>query len=183
VAEVAACDNRDGGRVAQWGWLGFLPNNDGQRWQAVPATDGWTRIQSVLTGSRDLDVSRCAGGTSDNLVVNTRNDASCQEFRFEPVGSVLLVDQDTTSTVLGGRQWRFTSVGGAEYTITDAVTGRLLGAAACHGHGTDELRILGSADRTCQRSTHWTLVPRTDGSWTLTLTGTAITKTVKLVIP
>src|SRR5439155_7544762 len=34
VAEVAACDNRDGGRVAQWGWLGFLPNNDCQRWRA-----------------------------------------------------------------------------------------------------------------------------------------------------
>jgi hypothetical protein len=87
IAEVAACGNVDGGRVAQWGWIGFLPNNDCQRWQAEPTADGWTRIRSVLPGSRVLDVSRCSGGATDNIVINPRNDASCQEFRLEPVGA------------------------------------------------------------------------------------------------
>jgi hypothetical protein len=158
VAEVAGCDNRDGGRVAQWGWIGFLPNNDCQRWQAQPTTDGWTRIQSVLTGSRVLDVARCAGGTTDAIVVNSPSDASCQEFRFQPVGPVLLVDPDAPTDC---RPWRFTWAGGAEYTITDA-SGRPFGGAA---------------------GAHWTLVPRTDGMWTLSRAGTSITKTVKMLIP
>lgn len=158
IAEVAACDNRDGGRVAQWGWIGFLPNNDCQRWQSQPTTNGWTRIQSVLAGSRVLDVARCAGGAGDNIVVNSRADASCQEFRFQPVGPVLLVDQNAQPS---RRAWRFTWAGGAEYTITDAASGRPFGGT----------------------SGHWTLVPRTDGMWTLARVGTSITKTVQVLIP
>jgi hypothetical protein len=162
IAEVAACNNVDGGRVAQWGWLGFLPNNDCQRWQAAPTADGWTRLRSVLPGTRVIDVSRCAGGTGDTLVVNTQNDASCQEFRFEPVGPVLLVDQDATPSGRSHRQWVFTPAGGAEYTISDARTGHRLGRGV---------------------HTHWTLVPRTDGAWTLALVGTSLTRTVRLLIP
>jgi len=158
IAEVAACDNRDGGRVAQWGWIGFLPNNDCQRWQSQPTDNGWTRIQSVLTGSRVFDVARCADGVGDTIVINSRADASCQEFRFQPVGPVLLIDQEARPS---RRQWRFTWAGGAEYTITDAASGRPFGGAAGH----------------------WTLVPRTDGRWTLARAGTSITKTVKVLIP
>jgi hypothetical protein len=175
IAEVAACNNVDGGRVAQWGWIGFLPNNDCQRWRAQPTADGWTRIQSVLPGSRVVDVSRCAGGTADTLVVNAAGTTSCQEFRFEPVGPVLLVDQGGS---FGARRWRFMSAGGAEYTIMDAGSGRLLGAAA-----DGVVRTFGPADRDCEPSTRWTLVPRTDGAWTLSLTGTAITRVVRVLLP
>jgi hypothetical protein len=200
VAEVAACNNVDGGRVAQWGWIGFLPNNDCQRWQAAPTADGWTRIRSVLPGSRVLDVSRCAGGATDNLVINTAGGSSCQEFRFEPVGRVLLIDQDTSSTVLGGatcppggvvgrtrppsacRQWHFTPAGGAQYTVSDAATGRLLGTSTCDGGG-DRLRLLGPHAGRCVRWTHWTLVPGLDGTWSLTLVGAPIARTVRLLLP
>jgi arabinan endo-1,5-alpha-L-arabinosidase len=189
IAEIAACDNRDGGRVAQWGWIGFLPNNDCQRWRSQPGANGWTRIQSVLTGSRVLDVARCAGGPNDAIVVNSRSDASCQEFRFQPIGPVLLVDaqdadsqdtdsqdarsrdadsQDARSRDAGSqdgrssrRTWRFAWAGGAEYTITDTANGRPFGGAPGR----------------------WTLVPRTDGMWTLARVGTPITKTVKVLIP
>jgi arabinan endo-1,5-alpha-L-arabinosidase len=154
---VAGCDNRDGGRVAQWGWIGFLPNNDCQRWQSAPTAGGWTRIRSVLPGARVWDVSRCAGGTTDDIVVNTQGGASCQEFRFEPVGPVLLVDPNA-SPASARRRWRFTSVGGAEYTIADAVTGHRLG-------------------------TRWTLVPDNDGTWTLAEVGTSVTRTVRLLNP
>ncbi|MBO0870113.1 MAG: family 43 glycosylhydrolase [Micromonosporaceae bacterium] len=181
IIEVAACVNVDGGRTQEWGWIGFLPNNDCQRWQAEPTTDGWTRIRTILPGARVLDVARCAGGTTDNVVINQRSDASCQQFRLAPVGPVLLIDEDTTSTALGGpgcppggviadtssstvecRQWRFTSAGGAEYTITDARTGHPLAVGAF---------------------THWTLVPRTDGAWNLALVGTTVAHVVKVLIP
>jgi arabinan endo-1,5-alpha-L-arabinosidase len=168
VAEVAACDNRDGGRVAQWGWIGFLPNNDCQRWTAVPTAGGWTTVQSVLTGSRVMDVSRCAGGADDTIDVRTRTAALCQEFRFEPAGPVLLVDQDPSSGPLAGpvagsarRQWRFTSAGGAAYAVTDVATGRPLGSP----------------------SARWTLLPRNDGSWNLSLVGTSVTRIVRVLIP
>jgi arabinan endo-1,5-alpha-L-arabinosidase len=203
IAEVAACGNADGGRVAQWGWLGFLPNNDCQRWQTEPTADGWTRIRSILPASRVLDVSRCAGGATDNIVINPRNDASCQEFRLAPVGPVLLIDQDATSSVLGGpdcpplgvivdparsrvdcRQWRFTSAGGAEYTITDAVTGHRLGIRTCDPGAVDQRpRLLDPADHDCPQSTDWTLVPRTDGTWSLALVGSTVSRTVKVLLP
>ena len=204
VAEVAACDNVDGGPVAQWGWLGFLASNDCQRWQAVPAADGWTRLQSVLPGSRVMDVSRCSGGTTDAIVIEPANNASCQLFRLAPVGAVLLIDQRAaTPTVLGGpacppggvvdpgappascRQWRFTSAGGADYTIADAVTGRLLGATSCGRRSAPvgPARVLDAARRGCQNRTRWTLTPGTDGTWTLALSGTAVTTTVSLLLP
>jgi arabinan endo-1,5-alpha-L-arabinosidase len=203
IAEVAACGNTDGGRVAQWGWIGFLPNNDCQRWQAEPSADGWTRIRTVLPGSRVLDVSRCAGGTTENIVIEPVGDASCQEFRLAPVGPVLLIEAGAAPSVLGGpacppggvlgpaparvacRQWRFTSVGGAEYAVTDAATGRPLGAAACGGAGDQGLRILGPDDRGCRWSARWTLVPRTDGTWTLALAlaGTPLRRIVRVLIP
>jgi hypothetical protein len=198
VAEVAACDNRDGGNVAQWGWIGFLPNNDCQRWTSVPTSDGWTTIQSVLPGSRVLDVASCA----DDVVIRTRTPGLCQEFRFEPVGPVLLVDQDPAMSILSGRdctpawtagrtssqagcqEWRFTSAGGAEYTIANATTGLLLGSAQCdQPSAATQLRLLGHGDRQCGQLTRWTLLPRNDGTWSLALVGTPITRIVRMLIP
>ena len=203
VAEVAACNNVDGGAVAQWGWIGFLANNDCQRWQATAAGDGWTSLHSVLPGTRAMDVSRCAGGATDNIVINPSGTASCQLFRLAPVGAVLLIDQQaTTPTVLGGpacppggvvdqgappaacRQWRFTSAGGAQYSIADAATGRLLGARSCGGADPGGLvRLLDHARRGCQDWARWTLVPGTDGIWRLALWGTDVAKTVSLLLP
>ncbi|HEX6471687.1 MAG TPA: family 43 glycosylhydrolase [Streptosporangiaceae bacterium] len=183
IGEVHACDNFDGGAVAQWGWIGFLGNNDCQRWVAAPTSAGWTKIQSILPGSRVWDVSRCVGGTATNIVVNTRT-ASCQEYRFEPVGPVLLIDQDTTSH-LTGRQWRFTSVGGAEYTISPAGSDRVLAAVACDATSTPTLGVF-ERDRhatPCRQSAHWTLLPNNDGTWKLSLVGTSVVKNVKLELP
>jgi arabinan endo-1,5-alpha-L-arabinosidase len=196
VIEVAACANMDGGRVAQWGWIGFLPSNDCQRWRAAPPPAGWTRLQTVLPGSRALDVARCAGGSTDYLVVESPKDGACQQFRFEPVGSVLMVHQGPAPGVLchdtsgwpplgaACPRWRFTSAGGAEYTITEALTGLPLGVTDCPRDiaGTQP-RLLPAADRACRRWTRWTLVPGSDGTWILTLVGTPITRTVALELP
>ena len=50
VAEVAACVNADGARVAQWGWL----NNDCQKFRVVATDDGWSRVENRIAG-RVLD--------------------------------------------------------------------------------------------------------------------------------
>jgi hypothetical protein len=200
VGEDHACENFDGGPVALWGWIAFLGNNDCQRWQAVSDAGGWVKIQSILTGSRVFDVSRCAGGGTDDVVVNTASAATCQDFRFEPVGAVLLIDQKNALSILDGprcpaygvvanspvrpacRQWRFTSVAGAEYTIADVDTGRLLGTSSCPASGKGQLRIL--RQRTgCQESSDWTITPNGDGTWTLSLIATPITENVKLLNP
>jgi arabinan endo-1,5-alpha-L-arabinosidase len=202
IGEVHACENFDGGAVAQWGWIGFLENNDCQRWVAAPTSAGWTKIQSILTGSRVWDVSQCTGGTTTNIVVNTRGTVSCQEYRFEPVGPVLLIDQDTNSTLLGGpgcprggvltgfsarphcRQWRFTSVGGAEYTISPVNSNRVLAAVVC-ANNTPRLGVFKRSRQAmpCRQSAHWTLLPGNDGTWKLSLVGTSVVKNVKLELP
>ena len=202
IAEVAACNNVDGGRVAQWGWIGFLASNDCQRWTAAPTSGGWTKIQSILTGSRVWDVSACISGTTSDIVVNTQAATSCQEYRFEPDGPVLLIDQDTTSTLLGGpgcpaggvlttfrsqpkcQQWRFTSAGGAQYTISAVGSDKLLAAVTC-GSGTPALAMVkfGAQATKCHESTNWTLLPTNDGTWNLSLVGTSVTKTVTLELP
>jgi arabinan endo-1,5-alpha-L-arabinosidase len=203
IGEVHACNNFDGGAVAQWGWIGFLGNNDCQRWVAAPSSGGWTKIQSILTGSRVWDVSRCTGGTTANIVVNTQGTTSCQEFRFEPVGAVLLIGQDATPPLAGGpdcppggvltkfparphcRQWRFTPVGGAEYTISPADSDRVLAAAVCGADGTPALGVFerNGPAKPCRRLAHWTLLPNNDGTWKLSLVGTPVVKNVKLELP
>jgi arabinan endo-1,5-alpha-L-arabinosidase len=203
IGEVHACDNFDGGAVAQWGWIGFLGDNDCQRWVAAPTSAGWTKIQSVLTGSRVWDVSQCAGGTTTNIVVNTQGTTSCQEYRFGPAGPVLLLDQDPTSTLLGGpgcppggvltgfsarphcRQWRFTSVGGAEYTVSPAGSDHVLAAVVCNAGSTPALGLFERNRRAtpCRRPARWTLLPGNDGTWKLSLVGTSVVKNVKLELP
>jgi hypothetical protein len=204
IAEVSACDNRDGGRVAQWGWIGFLPNNDCQRWTVAPAADGWSRLSSVLAGNRVLDVAGCNDGGAKTLVIRTAGADGCQDFRFDPVGPVLLVDDAAGPSLLRGdrcpaggtvtswpartdcRAWKVqpagSATGPATYTVTEAATGRRLGTAAC-GTAAPALRLLGPAERPCTVTTRWTLVPGNDGTWTLAATGAALSRTVRVLQP
>jgi arabinan endo-1,5-alpha-L-arabinosidase len=192
VAEVAACDNVDGGNVAQWGWLGYLPNNDCQRWSAVPTGQGWVQVQSVLTGHRVMDVAGCGTAPGTNIDVLTATPTACQQFRFHPVGRVLLAHASgvSGSPVLGchssqtrlvpGRPtplcdtWTFRSAGAASYTVVNALTGRLLTA-----------RVGASGPRAGNASARskWTVVPANDGTWTLGNAATGISLSVRLMLP
>jgi len=86
VAEVAACVNTDGARVAQWGWL----DNDCQKFRLLPAGDGWSRVESKLNG-RVLQAAAC-GGPGTQVQTFTWLASTCQRFRLDPVGDVLLAD-------------------------------------------------------------------------------------------
>ncbi|SNS83550.1 family 43 glycosylhydrolase [Actinoplanes regularis] len=112
VAEVAACVDADGARVAQWGWLA----NDCQRFRLAATADGWSRIVNPLAG-RALRPAGCRAGAP----VQTWAPGDCQDFRPEPVGDVLI-------TGLPGRKWRFAHTTEGWYRILDTVTGRPLGA-------------------------------------------------------
>ncbi len=93
VAEVAACVNADGARVAQWGWL----NNDCQQFRFVPAQDGWSTIENKIAG-RVLQGAGC-GGAGAPVQTATATGAACQQFRLQPVGQILIADP-TGQTVL-----------------------------------------------------------------------------------
>jgi hypothetical protein len=99
VAEVAACVNADGARVAQWGWL----DNDCQKFRFVPAADGWVTIESKLSG-RVLAHSP--------VQTWPRTETADQQFRLQPVGDVLLTGPD-------GRpgRWRFEHVADGYYRV------------------------------------------------------------------
>jgi arabinan endo-1,5-alpha-L-arabinosidase len=86
VAEVAACVDADGARVAQWGWL----NNNCQMFRLSPAGNGWSTIESRLNG-RVLAGAGCAGAGAPVRTV-TATGAACEQFRPQPVGDVLLTD-------------------------------------------------------------------------------------------
>ena len=131
IAEVAACVNAEGARVAQWGWL----HNDCQQFAVDPATDGWSTIRSKLNGR----VLQPAGCTGDAIQTATANGASCQEFRPQPVGNVLIADPAGTRALNAcGRtiafrspgpgacqEWRFVHVGDGFYRVVSG-TGRTL---------------------------------------------------------
>ncbi|MFI6070507.1 family 43 glycosylhydrolase [Actinoplanes sp. NPDC051343] len=133
VAEVAACVNAEGARVAQWGWL----DNDCQQFRFVAAQDGWSTIQSRLNG-RVLQGAGCQGAGSP-VQTATVTGAACQQFRVQPVGYVLLVDATGRKALdacgrtvayrsrkAGGCQlWRFEHVGGGYYRVVSR-TGRVL---------------------------------------------------------
>lgn len=132
IAEVAACVNAEGARVAQWGWL----DNDCQQWKVADAGDGWSTIRSKLNG-RVLQGAGCAAGP---VRTATATGAACQEFRVQPVGSVLLVDPSGQkaldacrrtvaydSRAAGGcRLWRFEHVGDGLYRVVNQATGKTL---------------------------------------------------------
>ncbi|MEV0898425.1 family 43 glycosylhydrolase [Actinoplanes sp. NPDC049802] len=117
VAEVAACVDADGARVAQWGWLA----NDCQRFRLTPSTEGWSRIVNPLAG-RALQPTGCGGV---GAAVQTYAAGDCQGFRIQPVGDVLLTDRDNTRLI--GRSWRFTHTADGWYRITDSFSRKALG--------------------------------------------------------
>ncbi|MEV6850519.1 family 43 glycosylhydrolase [Actinoplanes sp. NPDC051411] len=133
VAEVAGCVNAEGARVAQWGWL----DNDCQQWKLVAADDGWSTIQSRLNG-KVLQGAGC-GGAGSPVQTATATGATCQQFRVQPVGYVLLVDAAGQKALdacgrtvayrsrkAGGCQlWRFEHVGDGYYRVVSR-TGRVL---------------------------------------------------------
>ncbi|MBO3738316.1 family 43 glycosylhydrolase [Actinoplanes flavus] len=117
VAEVAACVDADGARVAQWGWLA----NDCQRFRLEPTTGGWSRIVNPLAG-RALQPAGCGGAGS---AVQTFANGTCPDFRVQPVGDVLLTDLDDTRLI--GTSWRFTHTADGWYRVTDPITRKALG--------------------------------------------------------
>ncbi|MET3425061.1 beta-xylosidase [Actinoplanes tereljensis] len=150
VAEVAACVNADGARVAQWGWL----NNACQRFQFVPAQDGWSTIQSRLAG-RVLQGAGCGGaGTPVQTATATGN--ACQQFRLQPIGNILLTDPTGQRSLDGCsakvtfrtghpnrcRQWRFDHVADGYYRVVNAANGRPLGGPAARWRMADGHQLI-----------------------------------------
>ena len=201
VAEVGACQNVDGGNVAQWGWLGFLPNNDCQRWSFTAAGDGWTTVASVLPGNRAWTVQ---GGpvAGANVAISSPTGGAEQQFRVEPVGDVLLAsptDADRTLSVArcqakhgpkagtvtfeprdarACQTWRVESVPGtAGYTVRSVEADVRRGQVACLG---SDLTLVRTASDGAGCGT-WTLLPTDDGTWSLSSGGT--TQAVRVLLP
>jgi beta-xylosidase len=134
VAEVAACVDAEGARVAQWGWL----DNDCQQFRLAPAPNGWSTIQSKLNG-RVLQGAGC-GGAGSPVQTATATGEACQQFRLQPLGDVLLADAagqlalDACGRTVayrphrtGGCQlWRFEHTGDGYYRVVSKATGRPL---------------------------------------------------------
>ncbi|HEX5202417.1 MAG TPA: family 43 glycosylhydrolase [Actinoplanes sp.] len=116
VAEVAACVDADGARVAQWGWL----HNDCQQFAIDPAGDGWAVIRSKLNG-RVLQPAACTG---DLVRTVAANGSACQQFRLQPVGEVLIADAGRTHAMAGW--WRFEHAGDGYYRVVNTRSGRAL---------------------------------------------------------
>ena len=135
VAEVAACVDADGARVAQWGWL----NNNCQMYALDPAPDGWLTIGSRLNG-RALQPAACEGAGAA-IQTFTPDGTACQQFRLQPAGDVLITDPGVTTALDGcGRtafrplrggpcqRWRFEHTTDGYYHVINRATGRPLNA-------------------------------------------------------
>ena len=136
-----------------------------------------------------------------NIAIDKPTAAANQQFRFVPVGKVLLASPTNarktlgvtgcrSSSHVGGakarferrasrscQQWRVKPVHGADvasYRVTNASSGKRL---ATSGQG---LRVVKPGDGAAARRT-WTLTPTNDGTWTLTSGSTRVA--VKLLIP
>jgi hypothetical protein len=210
VAEVAACNNVDGGNVAQWGWLGFLPNNDCQRWTFAPATDGYTTVTSVLPGHRVWNAvgGGTAAGTDIDITTRSTEPGAVQQFRFQPVGHVLLASPTELTRTLGAagcraggrrgaavrfepgssrcQEWRFDRLPGraAAYTVTNVASGRQLASGACTRAGgahRSATLCLVQPRQTKLECRSWRLTPANDGTWTLATSGA--TESVRLLNP
>ncbi|WP_298461119.1 family 43 glycosylhydrolase [uncultured Cellulomonas sp.] len=205
VAEVAGCRNVDGGNVAQWGWLGFLESNDCQRWSLTSTADGWTTVASVLPGGRAWTVQGAATPGA-NVAISTPTGGTDQQFRFEPVGDVLLASPTDMTTTLGvngckagrgnGNQvrfdprdpagcqtWQLRSIPGtATVQVVSPDSGKVLASTAClHRGAADKLRVVDTRSPSAGRCSAWTLAPTDDGTWTLATAGT--TREVRVLIP
>jgi hypothetical protein len=129
VAEVAACVNAEGARVAQWGWL----DNDCQQYRFVPAQDGWSTIENKIAG-RVLQGAGC-GGAGSPVQTATATGAACQQFRPQPVGRILIADPagqqvlDACGRTVAFRSphpgpcqlWRFEHVADGYYRVVSKV--------------------------------------------------------------
>jgi arabinan endo-1,5-alpha-L-arabinosidase len=140
VAEVAACIDTDGARVAQWGWLA----NDCQRFRLTPSAEGWSRIVNPLAG-RALQPAGCGGA---GTAVQTFTVGACQDFRIQPAGDVLLTDPANTTRI--GDRWRFTHVTDGWYRISAPGTRRSLGGTLwrIEAPATGGYRLVGLNGRT-----------------------------------
>jgi arabinan endo-1,5-alpha-L-arabinosidase len=125
VAEVAACVNAEGARVAQWGWL----NNDCQKFRVVATGAGWSRIESRLNG-RVLEAADC-GGAGSGVQTVTWTGSDCQQFRLDPVGDVLITGTSGRQALrIGGdRLWRFVPRTDGWFSVVGTGDGRPLAHA------------------------------------------------------
>jgi hypothetical protein len=142
VAEVTACVNAEGARVAQWGWL----NNVCQEFRFVAAGDGWLQVENRIAG-RALAPAAC-GGVGAPIQTFTPTADTCQQFRLDPVGDVLIAGatgqrvlatvrfEPTTGawyrivTLAGGRriggEWRIEPLNDGTYNLVGRASGRML---------------------------------------------------------
>jgi arabinan endo-1,5-alpha-L-arabinosidase len=193
------------GNVGQFDWLGNFFYNVCQRWVFSAAPDGYTTVASIA--GRNLVWTAEGRNPGANLGVATPTGAANQQFRFQPVGAVLLGSPTDTTKTLGvagckatrgnGKKvrmetrvagscqtWKLTSTGGAGYRVTNVTTGSVLVTKSCTSAKADgELRLLPArkADRANKVCSTWTLVPDNDGTWSLA-TGSTSQK-VRLLIP
>ena len=174
VAEVAACVNTDGARVAQWGWLA----NDCQKFRLVATDNGWSRIENKLAG-RVLEAAGC-GGVGAAVQMYTWLGNACQQFRLEPVGDLLLADTSGRRVLdvagcgqaragrlvvgpgSGCRLWRFTHTADGYYQIINQRYGRPVTVAA---HGTPRLTLGAAGEVTA--SSQWRIEALNDGGYRL----------------
>ncbi|MPQ96596.1 family 43 glycosylhydrolase [Modestobacter sp. I12A-02628] len=200
-ADLPGCaEAQTDGDVRQFDWLGNFFYNICQRWTFTPAPDGYTTVASIA--GRNLVWT--AAGT--DLRVGTPTAAASQQFRFQPVGPVLLGSATDRTQTLGQstcsaskpnstspvfqtrtrdscQEWTVTSTGGAQYAVTNTRTGLQLAAGQCGDEpGTGALRLVkpGPSKSPCRA---WTLVPGNDGTWSLTNAGTGVPQQVRLLIP
>ena len=203
AADFPGCaEAQTSGNVGQFDWLGNFFYNVCQRWVFSPAPDGYTTISSIA--GRNLVWTAEGLTPGANLGVSTPTGAANQQFRFQPVGQVLLGDATDQSRTLGvagckatrgnGRQvrmetrvsgscqtWTMTSTGGAGYRVTNVATGSVLTVTSCRsGNAPTRLRLR-PAHRARKACSTWTLVPGNDGTWSLATVGRSLT--VRLLIP
>ena len=203
AADFPGCaEAQTSGNVGQFDWLGNFFYNVCQRWVFAPAPNGYTTISSIA--GRNLVWTAEGLTPGANLGVSTPTGAANQQFRFQPVGKVLLgsaADQTRTLGVAGckatrgnGRQvrmetrvagscqtWRLTSVGGAGYRVTNVATGSVLTESSCRSGKAPARLRLRPAYRAHETCSTWTLVPGNDGTWSLATVGRP--RTVRLLIP
>ncbi|GAA1437723.1 hypothetical protein GCM10009616_39960 [Microlunatus lacustris] len=203
AADFPGCaEAQTSGNVAQFDWLGNFFYNVCQRWVFAPARDGYATIASIA--GRNLVWTAEGRNPGANLGVATPTGAADQQFRFQPVGEVLLgsaTDRTQTLGVAGckatrgnGKRvrmqtrvagscqtWTLTSSGGAGYRVTNVATGSVLTDRACQsGDRRDGLRLRPAhrASRTCST---WTLVPGDGGTWSLATADSS--HRIRLLIP
>jgi len=176
VAEVAACINTDGARVAQWGWLA----NDCQKFRLVPTDGGWSRIENKLAG-RVLEAAGC-GGVGAPVQMYAWLGNACQQFRLDPVGDLLLADTSGRRVLdvagcgnahagrlvvgrgSGCRLWRFTHTVEGYYQVINQRYGRPVTVVTASG-GAPRLALGAVGEATA--ASQWRIEALNDGGYRL----------------